>query len=107
MVADVFDALTTKRPYKAAWEPYEAVSFIVKQSKKMFDPEIVRIFLVSFGLYPVNTKVILTTDELAIVVGNKRGSITRPIVKVIRNGRQTEIDLSESNQISIKKVVKI
>lgn len=107
MVADVFDALTTKRPYKAAWEPYEAVSFIVKQSKKMFDPEIVRIFLISFGLYPVNTKVILTTDELAIVVGNKRGSITRPIVKVIRNDRQTEIDLSESNQISIKKVVKI
>lgn len=107
MVADVFDALTTKRPYKVAWEPYEAVSFIVKQSKKMFDPEIVRYFLLSFGLYPVNTKVILTTDELAIVVGNKRGSITRPIVKVIRNDRQIEIDLSKNDKISIKKVVKI
>src|SRR6056297_341058 len=107
MVADVFDALTTKRPYKDAWEPYEAVSFIVKQSKKMFDPDIVRLFLLSFGLYPVNTKVILTTDELAIVVGNKRGSITRPMVKVIRNDQQIEIDLSKDDKISIKKVIKI
>ena len=107
MVADVFDALTTKRPYKVAWEPYEAVSFIVKQSKKMFDPEIVRLFLLSFGLYPVNTKVILNTDELAIVVGNRRGSITRPIVKVIRNDQQMEIDLSTDDKTSIKKVVKI
>ncbi|MFP4461625.1 MAG: HD-GYP domain-containing protein [Thermotogota bacterium] len=107
MVADVFDALTTKRPYKEAWEPYEAVSFIVKQSKKMFDPEIVRYFLICFGLYPVNTKVILTTGELAIVVGNRRGSITRPIVKVIRNNQQTEIDLSKDDKLSIKKVVKI
>jgi HD-GYP domain-containing protein (c-di-GMP phosphodiesterase class II) len=107
MVADVFDALTTKRPYKVEWEPYEAVSFIVKQSKKMFDPEIVRLFLLSFGLYPVNTKVILNTDELAIVVGNRRGSITRPIVKVIRDDQQIEIDLSQEDKISIKKVIKI
>src|SRR6056297_2474158 len=107
MVADVFDALTTKRPYKAAWEPYEAVSFIVKQSKKMFDPEIVRLFLLAFGLYPINTKVILNTEELAIVVGNKRGSITRPIVNVIRNDQEIEIDLSKDDKISIKKVIKI
>ena len=107
MVADVFDALTTKRPYKDAWEPYEAVSFIVKQSKKMFDPEIVRLFLIAFGLYPINTKVILTTEELAIVVGNKRGSITRPIVKVIRNDQEIEIDLSKEEKVSIKKVIKI
>ena len=107
MVADVFDALTTKRPYKDAWEPYEAVSFIVKQSKKMFDPEIIRLFLLAFGLYPINTKVILTTEELAIVVGNKRGSITRPIVKVIRNDQEIEIDLSKEEKVSIKKVIKI
>jgi len=107
MVADVFDALTTKRPYKAAWEPYEAVSFIVKQSKKMFDPEIVRFFLIAFGLYPVNTKVILNTGELAIVVGNKRKAITRPVVKVIRNNEQVEMDLSKEDKVSIKKVIKI
>jgi phage regulator Rha-like protein len=73
----------------------------------MFDPEIVRLFLLSFGLYPVNTKVILNTDELAIVVGNRRGSITRPIVKVIRDDQQIEIDLSQEDKISIKKVIKI
>jgi len=107
MVADVYDALTTRRPYKEPWEPYEAVSFIVKQSKKMFDSEIVRLFLLSFGLYPVNTKVILTTGELALVVANKRGSITRPIVKVIRKNQEVDIDLSKDDKVSIKKVLKV
>jgi HD-GYP domain-containing protein (c-di-GMP phosphodiesterase class II) len=107
MVADVYDALTTIRPYKTAWEPYEATSFIVKQAKKMFDPDMVHLFLKAFGLYPVNTKLILSTGENAIVVGNKRGAISRPVVSVVRNGVEHRIDLSKERTINIKEVVKV
>jgi hypothetical protein len=40
-VADVFDALTSRRPYKAAWEHAEALRAIGEMSGKAFDPEIV------------------------------------------------------------------
>lgn len=43
-IADVFDALTTKRPYKEAWPVEKAVSFIQDQSGKHFDPMIVSLF---------------------------------------------------------------
>ena len=43
-IADVFDALTHDRPYKAAWTPEEAVAEIQKQSGRQFDPEIVEAF---------------------------------------------------------------
>ena len=37
-VADVFDALTMKRPYKAAWSVDEAAAFVAKQSGSAFQP---------------------------------------------------------------------
>jgi len=44
-VADVYDALTRKRPYKPAWRPEVALSEIRSQAGRMFDPEIVAAFL--------------------------------------------------------------
>jgi putative two-component system response regulator len=43
-VADVFDALTTRRPYKAAWDTEAAVNFIRANSGTQFDPAVVRAF---------------------------------------------------------------
>lgn len=44
-IADVFDALTTKRPYKKAWEVSAAVDYIKRESGQHFDPDLVRCFL--------------------------------------------------------------
>lgn len=40
-LADVFDALTSSRPYKSAWPVPEAIAFITQQAGKHFDPELV------------------------------------------------------------------
>lgn len=44
-IADVFDALTVKRPYKEAWPRDEAFSYIQKNSGSHFDPRLVEVFL--------------------------------------------------------------
>ncbi len=46
-VADVFDALTSDRPYKKAWEVEKAVSVIQEDSGTHFDPKVVEVFLKS------------------------------------------------------------
>lgn len=43
-VADNFDALTSKRPYRDAWPVKEALDYIRKQNGKMFDPRVVEVF---------------------------------------------------------------
>jgi putative two-component system response regulator len=44
-VCDVFDALTSDRPYKKAWSIEDAVAEMESQSGKLFDPDILRVFM--------------------------------------------------------------
>jgi putative two-component system response regulator len=44
-IADVFDALTTERPYKTAWSVEDALAYMVSQSGKHFDPDLFEIFV--------------------------------------------------------------
>jgi putative two-component system response regulator len=44
-IADVYDALTHDRPYKAAWTPEQAIEEIASQSGRQFDPAVVEMFL--------------------------------------------------------------
>ncbi len=48
-LADVFDALTSERPYKKAWSAEDAGNFIQSQSGAAFDPHLAQLFL---GLLP-------------------------------------------------------
>ena len=43
-VADVFDALVSERPYKAAWEVERAIAFVLESAGTLFDPAVVRAF---------------------------------------------------------------
>ena len=44
-VVDVFDALTSNRPYRPAWTTKEAVEHIRQQAGIHFDPQVVNVFL--------------------------------------------------------------
>ncbi|MEH6567634.1 MAG: HD domain-containing phosphohydrolase [Halioglobus sp.] len=44
-IADVFDALTSKRPYKEAWTVEDSIAHIQNQSGKQFDPKLVPLFI--------------------------------------------------------------
>ncbi|MFO7583252.1 MAG: HD domain-containing phosphohydrolase [Anaerolineales bacterium] len=44
-VVDVYDALTSDRPYRKAWDKSRAIEYIAKRSGIEFDPQVVDIFL--------------------------------------------------------------
>jgi HD-GYP domain-containing protein (c-di-GMP phosphodiesterase class II) len=44
-VADVFDALTSDRPYRSAWTNRQAIEYLREHAGELFDPQVVRLFL--------------------------------------------------------------
>ncbi len=62
-IADVFDALTSVRPYKAAWPVEQAVAQIAKDSGSHFDPDLVKAFMRSWqSMAPIKDRF---ADEIA------------------------------------------
>ncbi len=53
-VVDVYDALTSDRPYRKAWTEKDALEYIKDQTGKSFDPEVVEIFLKLIGERDIN-----------------------------------------------------
>jgi two-component system response regulator RpfG len=48
-IADVFDALTSVRPYKEAWSIDKALEYVREESGKHFDPDLVKVMLTMRG----------------------------------------------------------
>ncbi|GGC89457.1 HD-GYP domain-containing protein [Halopseudomonas salina] len=80
-ICDVYDAITSNRPYKAGWDPAISVSRMVAW-KGHFDPELLRIFVRMLGIYPVGSLVKLTSKQLAVVIEQNPESLLKPKVEV-------------------------
>src|SRR5690606_18340877 len=93
-VADVFDALTSPRPYRPGWPVHQALTFIADEGGRSLDPAVVRTFLARVAPYPVGTLVRLNTGEEALVVRLNPIAPARPVVRVWNGeARGTEVDL--------------
>lgn len=82
-VCDVYDALTSDRPYRKSMLPSDAMEYIMGNSGSHFDPNIIKLFLRKVAPYPIGTTVKLSNGLSAIVVENYEGWGTRPKVKII------------------------
>jgi HD-GYP domain-containing protein (c-di-GMP phosphodiesterase class II) len=80
-VCDVFEALTSVRPYKTAMSPLEAYAVMFRDAGA-FDPDWLRFFVQALGIYPQGTYLALDTGEVALVVGQGENP-TRPLVQVV------------------------
>jgi HD-GYP domain-containing protein (c-di-GMP phosphodiesterase class II) len=77
-LTDVFDALISRRPYRHALHPYQALDIIRQKSDRKFDPEIVYTIEKVIAPYPVATCVELNSYEKCIVAENYADDLSRP-----------------------------
>lgn len=81
-VCDVYDAVTSNRPYKEGWEPGVSLQRMAQWSKTHFDDRVFKAFVKSVGIYPIGSMVMLQSGRLGVVVDQNPVSLLKPLVKV-------------------------
>lgn len=108
-ICDVYDAVTSERSYKNAWEPAEALRQMVAWKGSQFDPKLFDQFVRLIGIYPVGTLVQLKSHRLGVIISQSQESLLKPVVRVfysVLSGKRTpfeDINLMNSEE-TIKQI---
>ena len=107
-IIDVYDALSTKRVYKEAWEPSHALKSMVEWGEGAFNQPVLMQFISYLGVYPVGTWVMLESGKIGFVLSLNEDKL-RPVVQIkldLKSRRllNDELDLSKNKSESIQAV---
>jgi HD-GYP domain-containing protein (c-di-GMP phosphodiesterase class II) len=89
-VIDSFEAMVSKRPYRSPMIGYTAMRHILSDNSRRFDPEILKVFIRTIGIYPIGSIVLLNNSCIGRVVENNTDAPLKPKVKIMINHKGQE-----------------
>ncbi|WP_297420390.1 HD-GYP domain-containing protein [Clostridium sp.] len=90
-IADVYDALTSDRPYKRALCPSDALEYLMSKAGTLFDYDMINVFCKIVIPFPQGTIVSLSNGDVGVVEETLPNFPLRPVVKIVKSERPSKV----------------
>lgn len=102
-VADAFEAMISEKPYRNSMIGYQAMKQLMSDNGRRFDPDVLKAFLQSMGVYPVGSLVLLNNSAIARVVENHAEAPLRPKLRLLVDAAGTVFQEHEGVMLDLLK----
>jgi HD-GYP domain-containing protein (c-di-GMP phosphodiesterase class II) len=112
-VADAFEAMVSQKPYRNSMMGYQAMKNLLSDNSRRFDPDVLKAFIQTMGIYPIGSIIFLNNGALGRVIEVHGDAPLRPKIrilvdefgKVFRQDEGDIIDLLTEKSLFIAKAV--
>ena len=100
-IADVYEAMTHKRPHKdKTSSPSDAIKELISFNQVLFNPRVLKALIETVGIYPIGSWVEINSGEICRVLATNEGFPLRPVLSVAFDGNRKRLD--EMRTIDLK-----
>ena len=82
-VADAFEAMVSQKPYRNSMMGYQAMKNLLSDNLRRFDPDVIKAFIQTMGIYPIGSIILLNNGAMARVVDVQATAPLRPKIKIL------------------------
>jgi len=112
-VADAFEAMVSKKPYRNSMMGYQAMKNLLSDNLRRFDPDVIKAFIQTMGIYPIGSIILLNSGALARVIDVQPTAPLRPTIRILadefgnayKNDSGDMIDLLTEKSLFIARAV--
>lgn len=104
-VADAFEAMVSEKPYRNSMIGYAAMKSLLSDNSRRFDPDVLKAFIKTMGIYPIGSIVLLNNGAVARVVEVHGEAPLRPRIRILIDdfGKAYEQDEGENVDLLAEK----
>lgn len=82
-VCDAFEAMVSEKPYRNSMIGYQAMKNLLSDNGRRFDPEVLKAFIKTMGIYPIGSLVLINNGALARVIDVHGDAPLRPKLQIL------------------------
>jgi HD-GYP domain-containing protein (c-di-GMP phosphodiesterase class II) len=82
-VADAFEAMVSEKPYRNSMMGYQAMKNLLSDNSRRFDPDVLKAFIQTMGIYPIGSIILLNNGSIARVVEVQGDAPLRPKISIL------------------------
>jgi HD-GYP domain-containing protein (c-di-GMP phosphodiesterase class II) len=83
-IADIYDALVSERYHRHSYARGNAIEFLLGSGDRLFNLSLVKLFVSHISIYPIGSKVMLNSGQVAVITSVDSSFVQRPVVRIIR-----------------------